>query len=288
MVTAKELYFHIKKTLEQNKIDSFQFESMCIVEEIFNMKLEKILLSSIIVSEEQLLKADNIAYRRIKGEPLQYLLGKWEFYGLEFFVGEGVLIPRQDTETLVETALNLNLPSNPKILDLCSGSGCIGITLDKNIKNAKITAVEISEKAARYIDKNIKLNNSDMKLTIGDVRAEETAKQFSEVDLIVCNPPYLTSDDMEKLQREVSFEPEIALFGGKNGLDFYNIITKIWKKTLKPDGIIAYEIGMGQEKDVINILKNNNFTDIQTANDLCNITRVVYGKNCMEENYGKE
>ena len=278
MVTAPELYFHLRKILEKNKIESSQFEAMCIVEHIFGTKLQKLLLDKTPASQEQVVNANNIAYRRSQGQPLQYLLGKWEFYGLEFFVGEGVLIPRQDTETLIDTVLDMELPQNPKILDLCSGSGCIGITLCKNIKNACVTAVEISEKAVGYINKNKKYNKVNMPVLIGDVLNENTAEKFSDIDIIVCNPPYLTAEDMKNLQREVSFEPAKALFGGNDGLDFYKAITRIWKKTLKENGILVYEIGMGQEKEVSEILEENSFTDIKTADDLCGVTRVVYGK----------
>lgn len=277
-MTASELYFHLRKILEKNKIESSQFEAMCIVEHIFGTRLQKLLLDKIPATDEQVVNANNIAFRRCQGEPLQYLLGKWAFYGLEFFVGEGVLIPRQDTETLIDTVLNINLPQSPKILDLCSGSGCIGITLCKNIKNASVTAVEISEKAVGYINKNKRHNNVSMPVLVGDVLNEKTAENFSDIDVIVCNPPYLTAEDMKNLQKEVTFEPEKALFGGNDGLEFYRKITEIWKKTLKENGLLVFEIGKGQEKDVSEILKNNSFTDIKTADDLCGITRVVYGK----------
>lgn len=283
-MTASELYFHLKKIFEQNNLDSPQFEAMCIAEHIFAMKLNKIFLEKKTVTQEQKASADLISYRRIQGEPLQYLLGKWEFYGLDFFVGEGVLIPRQDTETLVDKALSLKLPECPKIIDLCSGSGCIAIAVSKNIVEADVTAVEISERAVKYINKNMCLNNADIKIVMGDATEKSTAEQFSDIDLILCNPPYLTSGDMQKLQKEVKFEPKEALFGGEDGLDFYRNITAVWKNTLKPNGILAYEIGIGQEQQIINILENNNFYNIQTADDLCGITRVVLGSKRQEEN----
>lgn len=276
-MTASELYLHLRKTLDKNNIESSQFEAMCITEHIFGCRLQKLLLDKIPATQEQVTNANKIAYRRSLGEPLQYLLGKWEFYGLEFFVGEGVLIPRQDTETLVETAINMKLPENPKILDLCSGSGCIAVTLKKYIKNADVTAVEISEKAVGYINKNKKHNNADINVVVGDVLTEKTSEGFSDIDMIVCNPPYLTAQDMNELQKEVTFEPKKALFGGNDGLDFYRNITKLWKKSLKEGGILAYEIGKGQENDIIKIMEENSFTNINTADDLCGITRVIYG-----------
>ena len=121
-MTAPELYFHAKKIFECNNIESASFEAMCILEHVFGKKLSVLLLEKPTTSEEQKNTVNNLAYRRISGYPLQYLLGKWEFFGLPFYVGEGVLIPRQDSETLVETVLKIKLPENPKILDLCSGS----------------------------------------------------------------------------------------------------------------------------------------------------------------------
>lgn len=278
MVTATELYFHLKKILGNNGIQSNQFEAMCIIEHIFGERLEKILINKINADEKQIALADSIALRRANGEPLQYLLGKWEFYGLEFFVGEGVLIPRQDTETLIDEALKLRLPPCPKIIDLCSGSGCIGITINKKIPHAFVAAVENSQRAISYINKNTAHNSARMKIVMGDVLNEKTAEQFSEIDLILCNPPYLTSEDMKNLQREVAFEPETALFGGEDGMRFYKGITAIWKNTLKSGGTLSYEIGMGQEERVTEILKENNFINIRCADDLCGITRVVSGQ----------
>lgn len=278
MVTAPELYFHAKKIFECNQIESASFEAMCIIEHVFGKKLASLLLEKTTASEEQKNTVNNLAYRRINGYPLQYLLGKWEFFGLPFYVGEGVLIPRQDTETLVETVLKIKLSENPKILDLCSGSGCIAVTLALNLKNAEVTAVEISDKAVEYIKKNAKLNDSEINIVMGDVLSGETAKMFSGIDVIVCNPPYLTADDMKALQREVTFEPETALFGGNDGLDFYRSITKIWRDCLKSGGVLAYEIGMGQESDVKKILEENNFTNIEMTKDLSGIIRVVRGE----------
>lgn len=278
MVTAPELYFHAKKIFECNQIESASFEAMCIIEHVFGKKLASLLLEKTTASEEQKNTVNNLAYRRISGYPLQYLLGKWEFFGLPFYVGEGVLIPRQDTETLVETVLKIKLSENPKILDLCSGSGCIAVTLALNLKNAEVTAVEISDKAVEYIKKNAKLNDSEINIVMGNVLSGETAKMFSGIDVIVCNPPYLTADDMKALQKEVTFEPETALFGGNDGLDFYKSITKIWRDCLKSGGVLAYEIGMGQESDVKKILEENNFTNIEMTKDLSGIIRVVRGE----------
>ena len=152
-------------------------------------------------------------------------------------------------------------------------------------KNADVTAVEISDKAAEYIKKNAELNNTDLNIVKDDVLSEKTAEIFSGIDAIVCNPPYLTADDMKSLQKEVTFEPETALFGGKDGLDFYRNITKLWKDCLKSGGILAYEIGMGQEDAVMKILEENNFINIEMTEDLSGIIRVVRGEKNLTEEY---
>lgn len=279
MVTAPQLYFHIKNIFEQNSVESPQFEAMCVVEHIFKRKLNTLLLEKIPATPEQVNYADNIAYRRITGEPLQYLLGEWEFFGLPFYVGKGVLIPRQDTETLVETVISAaGKYDAPRIIDLCSGSGCIACAVKANVKNAEVYALEKSERAIGYLNRNIKLNNADITVIEADVLSESTAKKLGGFDIIVCNPPYLTAEDMKSLQKEVSFEPEEALFGGGDGLKFYREITRIWSRQLNSGGVLAYEIGMGQEDDVRKIMTENNLVNIEFIKDIPGIIRVVRGE----------
>lgn len=221
---------------------------------------------------------DELIERRIGGEPLQYLIGEWEFYGLTLKVGEGTLIPRQDTETLVDLVVDKYKNSdNLTIADLCSGTGCIGIALEKNLRCDKVYCVEKSEKAAEYLKENLKLNASDAELIRGDVLDEDTVGKIPQADIIACNPPYLTKEDMENLQREVSFEPAEALFGGEDGLDFYRGITRLWKNKLKDGGMLIYEIGVGQEDEVMRILIQHGFKNVRCRRDLCGIERCVFG-----------
>lgn len=277
MVNAPQLYFHIKSILEKNAVESPQFEAMCIIEYVFGKKLDRLLIDKPEASYEHINFADNIAYRRITGEPLQYLLGKWEFFGMPFYVGKGVLIPRQDTEILVETAIKAAEKFDaPKIIDLCSGSGCIACAISANVASAKVYALEKYEKAIGFLNKNIELNNANVSVVEADVLSENIS--FSGFDIIVCNPPYLTSSDMKALQKEVSFEPEEALFGGIDGLKFYREITRIWNGRIDSGGILAYEIGMGQENDVEKIMNEYNFTNIEFIRDLSGIIRVVKGE----------
>ena len=223
-------------------------------------------------------KFEELCSRRANGEPLQYLLGEWEFYGIPIKVGKGVLIPRQDTETLVELAVNKYKNSEDIVIaDLCSGSGCIALALEKYLRCSEVFAVEKSEAAASYLSENIKMNASAIKLVMGDVLDEGCAVTIPECDLIVCNPPYLTGEDMERLQREVTHEPSEALFGGEDGLDFYRAVTRIWKNRLKTGGTLIYEIGIGQEDDVMQIMVQHGFENVRCKPDPCGIMRCVIG-----------
>ncbi|MDE6726772.1 MAG: peptide chain release factor N(5)-glutamine methyltransferase, partial [Oscillospiraceae bacterium] len=205
-----------------------------------------------------------------------YILGEWEFYRLPFKVGEGVLIPRQDTETLVDTAARFLRERDAwarKTLDLCAGSGCIGIALAKTAA-AEVTCVEKSRRAFGYLEENAALNHVSVRAVLGDALDENTVT--GEYDLIVSNPPYLTESDMRSLQKEVSFEPEAALFGGTDGLDFYRGIIPIYARKLVSGGMIAVEIGMGQESAVSGIFRENGL-DPRLEKDMRGIYRVVYG-----------
>lgn len=216
--------------------------------------------------------------RRINGEPLQYLIGEWEFYGLTLKVGAGTLIPRQDTETIVDLVIDKYKNSDSlSVIDLCSGTGCIGIALEKNLRCDKVFCVEKSEKAAEYLKENLRLNGSRAELILGDVLDKKVLEKLSQADIIVCNPPYLTKEDMENLQKEVSFEPAEALFGGEDGLDFYRSITRIWKSKLKDGGMLIYEIGIGQEDEVMRMLIQHGFENVRCRKDLCGINRCVFG-----------
>ncbi len=218
---------------------------------------------------------ESIANRRKQGEPLQYIIGKWWFYSGEFFVGEGVLIPRQDTELLVETGLDLIKDiKNPSVIDLCSGSGCIAVSLALERADAQVWALEKYSEAFAFLEKNIIHNKAQNVLAIkGDV-LDGTDKKY---DLILSNPPYITAQDMKTLQTEVTKEPETALFGGEDGLFFYRQITHIWKSALNKAGKFAFEVGIGQADAVAEIMKNEGFTEIGIKKDLNGVQRVVFG-----------
>lgn len=281
MVTIGELYTNLKSVLRLMNIDTYAFEAKLIIEKAFDSELPRILMNRDSAVPEIIL--DNIqdmTEKRKKGFPIQYILGEWEFYGYKFKVGEGVLIPRQDTETLIDYVLDIcrkNNMKSPKIIDLCSGTGCIAITLKKEIPDSEIYALENSGIALEYLEYNAKLNQADIKIMEADVLEDKYTDNFKDFDIIVSNPPYLTAQDMRELQPEVRFEPITALYAGEDGLYFYQRITPLWKKILKSGGMIVYEIGMNQHESVSDILKSNNFNQTEFIKDTAGIIRVVSG-----------
>ena len=220
---------------------------------------------------------DMLCKRRINGEPLQYILGEWEFYGKPIKVGKGVLIPRQDTETLVDIVKQkIKGKNNLTLIDLCSGSGCIAVALAGD-EFKDIYCVEKSPEAFKYLVENIKLNSCNAKAVLDDVLEQRVIDSMPMADVITCNPPYLTQDDMENLQKEVGFEPSDALFGGEDGLDYYRDIIRLWKNKLNENGLMIFEIGIGQEDEVMSVMIQHGFKDVRVKSDLCGVNRCVFG-----------
>ncbi|MBR4554624.1 MAG: peptide chain release factor N(5)-glutamine methyltransferase [Ruminococcus sp.] len=216
--------------------------------------------------------------RRMSGEPLQYILGEWDFCGITFKLGEGVLIPRLDTETLVDAAIKLfGDRSGMEIIDLCAGTGCIGLVLEKKLDNVSLTLVEKYADAMQYLLENKLRLGSSARVVKGDVCDEKLPPQQPKADLIVCNPPYLTAKDMKAMQPEVSFEPVEALYGGEDGLDFYRTVIRLWKDSLKDGGAMLFEIGAAQADEVMQMLIQHGFRDVRSRKDLCGNDRMVIG-----------
>lgn len=247
----------LKKQIEQMLRDSgnedFQFEAREIIREVIGRKADNLPLT-----DSEFEKCMAMADRRIKGEPLQYIFGHWEFYGYDFFVGEGVLIPRPETEQLCEKAIEHLKKHGGTFADLCAGSGCIGITVAKQTGQECIS-VEISEKAFSYLERNIALNGTEKLITAvrGDIFDEKIIDKIPDDSLsaILSNPPYINKRDMENLQAEVRYEPETALFGGDDGLSYYRRIFKCYDRKLKKGGLFAVEIGEEQGEAVSLLMK---------------------------------
>lgn len=278
MVTLKEVFQSARLRLSENKIENAYLEAKELFCKAFGKEPVYFDMNSC-ADKEKCGQFESFIKRRVDGEPLQYILGEWEFYSLPIKVGKGVLIPRQDTETLVDTAIEMYKDkSNITVIDLCSGSGCIGLALEKNLDVKKIILAEKSPDAIKYLNENVLLNNSKAEITKGDVLSENIISRLPMADLIVSNPPYLSSDDMENLQREVEFEPTAALFGGDDGLDFYRAIARLYRHKLNTGGHLIFEIGIDQEIDVSNIMIAERYKNVSVKKDLCFVSRVVFGE----------
>lgn len=218
----------------------------------------------------------NNVKRLINGEPLQYITGIQEFMKLNFLVKKDVLIPRADTEILVEEVIKVasNIQS-PIILDLCTGSGAIAVSLAKYMNNLKIYASDISQKAIEIAKKNAELNGvlNNIEFIESDLFTKIKNKKF---DILVSNPPYIETSTIKRLSKDVQNEPKIALDGGKDGLDFYRAISKNAYKYINHEGYLCLEIGYNQKKAVIDILeKQNRYVNIYSKKDLCENDRVI-------------
>ncbi|MCB0732192.1 MAG: peptide chain release factor N(5)-glutamine methyltransferase, partial [Ignavibacteriae bacterium] len=220
--------------------------------------------------------------RRGNREPLQYIVGKVEFFGLDFLVDKRALIPRPETEILVENVLKFaETIVQTRILDIGSGTGNIAISLAKNLDNLNITSIDISQDAINLSIKNAELNDLNgniifKNIGIDDFELNDEAQKF---DIIVSNPPYIKLQEYSNLEIELkNFEPKEALTDFNNGLSFYERIVKKSKSILKTNGMLFFEIGQGQDLDVVKIMEMNNFYNVKTVNDYQNIPRVIYGE----------
>lgn len=234
------------------------------------------------VGEEICSKMDEAVARIMNQEPLAYVLGEWDFYGMTLHVDRNVLIPRDDTCAVTGLAIKqaLFLSSNPRILDLCTGSGCIGLAIAGRVKDAKVTLADISREAMAVAKKNIALQKLTGRVTCVQADAlDDPAPFLGKFDMIVSNPPYITTQEMRELPKSVKeFEPHLALHGGSDGLDFYRSIASKYSAALKPGGYLCFEFGMGQGDDVCEILETNGYTILERTKDYSDIERAVLAR----------
>ena len=278
-MTVGEAYRKTKDILTEAGFEAPAFEALCLTEKVFGFNRLALITKGeeTVASEEKLAVLAELTEKRLNHEPLQYLLGKWSFMGIDLLVGEGVLVPRDDTEVVTSLCIDyLSCKESPNVIDLCAGSGAISLALEK-YANCKVTAVELSDKAFSYLTQNIKLNNSAVNALNGDIF--ECHKDIADncLDLIVSNPPYIKTADIASLQKEVQHEPAMALDGGESGLDFYRRIVPLWKSKLKAGGALAFELGEGQYDEVSRILADNGFGGITESIDFGGVQRAIIG-----------
>ena len=230
-------------------------------------------------------KMEDATQRLLKEEPLPYVLGEWEFYGLNLYVNENVLIPRDDTCAVVSLAINqaLFLPETPRILDLCTGSGCIGLAVASRVKDARVTLADVSKEALAVAKKNLMAHKMSARVSCIHADALKPAPAvLGKFDMIISNPPYIPNRELEELPISVrEYEPHLALFGGDDGLNFYRAISSNYAAALKPGGYLAFEFGDDQGDDVCRILEECGYTIIERAKDFNDRERAVlaqYGR----------
>lgn len=278
-MTVGEAYRKTKDILTEAGFEAPAFEALCLVEKVFGFNRLALITrgEETAATDEKLALLAELTEKRLSHEPLQYIIGKWSFMGIDLLVGEGVLVPRDDTEVVTSLCIDfLSGKENPSVIDLCAGSGAISLALEK-YANCKVTAVELSDKAFYYLTQNIKLNNSAVNALNGDIFECHKDIADNSLDLIVSNPPYIKTADIAALQEEVQHEPVMALDGGESGLDFYRRIVPLWKSKLKAGGALAFELGEGQYDEVCRILADNGFGGITESIDFGGIQRAIIG-----------
>ena len=285
--TYNNLYLDTRARLRKAGIDAAQLEArelLCYASDKSREQLYRDM--SLYVSAELERRVEELVQRRLAGEPVAYIVGEWEFYGLPLDISSDVLIPRSDTEVLAERAILRARAAGEggRVLDLCAGSGCIGLAVAAQAPNARVVLGEWSDAALKICRQNIRRNSLSGRVVPMQVDArEKPERSLGEFQCIVCNPPYIPHGDISGLDSSVrDYEPHLALDGGEDGLDFYRAISEKWKTALVPGGRLYFEVGIGQADSVLRIMRTQGFGDIQIVKDLHGIPRVVFGTLCTE------
>lgn len=285
-ITYNDLYLDIRKELRAAGIEASTLEARELVCFGTGKTPEELTRDGRLYASPELERqVRRLVERHLAGEPVAYLIGEWEFYGLPLDINSDVLIPRPDTEALVEQAVeHLKTLDGGRVLDLCAGSGCIGLAVASQVPDIRVVLGEISEGALKVCRQNIRRTAMSGRVIPICVNAlEKPEKNLGEFQCILSNPPYIPTADIDGLDTSVKdYEPHMALDGGEDGLDFYRAISAQWKDVLAPGGRLYFEVGIGQADAVLRLMRAQGFGDIQIVKDLSGIPRVVYGTLCSE------
>ncbi|MBP3414693.1 MAG: peptide chain release factor N(5)-glutamine methyltransferase [Clostridia bacterium] len=281
MKNIKQLYLYAKSQLKSFGIECPESEALRLCEHFFGFSGRTgLLICSDDTPDAQKCESFLTAVEQRSHRPLQYILGTWQFGGMELSVGEGVLVPREDTTALVDSAVKmLDGINKPKVLDLCAGSGAVALGILEQIPSARLVCVELSDDALPYLRENIKkYGRGQVQILKGDVLdTPPNDLERNSFDAIVSNPPYIPTDDIDGLSPDVKREPFMALDGGRDGLNFYRSICENWLCLLKHGGGLAVEIGIDQSDDVERIFVRSNLTDISLNHDINGKVRAING-----------
>ncbi len=278
-MTLNDLYITLRKRFKQEGVPQPDLEARELVAFAANAdKTQTANWAYLYLADKTLAHVEELAERHLAGEPLAYLLGEWDFYGMTFQVTSDVLIPRQDTECLCELAIQYaKQVVNPRVLDLCCGSGCLGIALLKYVEDARATAVDISEAALKITWENaLRHDVGGHLMAVRGNALELPSQNLGRFHLLISNPPYITAREMWELDSSVkNYEPELALFGGNDGLDFYRSIASKWSEAMLPGGMLMVECGYQQAAQVAAILEEYGWKNAEIKKDLNEVPRIV-------------
>ena len=285
-ITYNNLYLDIRQQLRKAGIEAATLEARELVCFGTGKSREDLARDGgLYASPELERQVRSLGDRHLAGEPVAYLIGEWEFYGLSLDISPDVLIPRPDTEVLAGQAIEyIQTLGECRVLDLCAGSGCIGLAVASQAPQARVVLGEYSDAALKVCRQNIRRNGLSGRVVPMQADArEKPERSLGEFQCIVSNPPYIPRADIETLDASVrDYEPHLALDGGEDGLDFYQTISGKWKDALAPGGRLYFEVGIGQADSVLRIMRAQGFGDIQIVKDLHDIPRVVFGTLCTE------
>ncbi len=280
--TYNNLYLNARAKLRRAGIEAAQLEAREIVCSAAGKSKEQFYRDMpLYVSAQMERQVEDLVARRVAGEPVAYLVGEWEFYGLTLDVNRDVLIPRIDTELLAERGILCarDAGEGARVLDLCAGSGCVGLAVAANAPGCRVVLGELSEGALRLCKQNVRRCGLNARVTCVSVDARQPPPPaLWDFDVIVCNPPYIPSGDIPGLDPSVrDYEPHMALDGGADGLDFYRVLAHKWRGALRLEGTLIFEVGLGQAGAVREIMAENGFRELRTHADTQGILRVVEG-----------
>lgn len=280
--TYNELYIETRKKLRDSGIEASSLEARLLISHAAGKSMDVFLRDmSLYTSDTVVEKVIEMVGKRLEGEPVAYITGNWEFYGIPILVTSDVLIPRNDTELLVDTALTAlkGRKMDARIIDLCTGSGCIGCAIAKELPATHVVLADISRAALQVAKQNVQKNKLNPRVTCVEVDALAVPPMMlGSFDMLVCNPPYIPKADIEKLDDSVkNYEPISALDGGEDGLDFYMAILSKWHNVVRVGGLMIFEVGIDQAEDVMELMRCWGLNNVGCVQDTQGIDRVVFG-----------
>ena len=280
--TYNEIYIDARRKLRESGIEAASLETRLILSHASEKQMELLLRDmNLYTSDAVEEKVAEMVERRLDGEPVAYITGSWEFYGLPILVTKDVLIPRNDTELLVDTALNSlkGRKMDARIIDLCTGSGCVGCAIAKELPATHVVLADNSRAALQVAKQNVQRLKLNPRVSCVEVDARAVPPMMlGSFDLLTCNPPYIPVADIAGLDSSVKdFEPISALDGGEDGLDFYRAILEKWRNVVRLGGLMIFEVGIGQAMKVMELMERAGLDNVSCAEDSQRIDRVVFG-----------